>query len=73
MSQGDICFEQVSFKYEDNEEEVFKNINLNVAAGQYVAIVGSSGVGKSTMCNLIPRFYEVSDGTIRIDGKDIRD
>lgn len=70
---GDICFEQVSFQYEETEEEVFKNINLEVAAGQYVAIVGSSGVGKSTMCNLIPRFYEVSAGTIRIDGKDIRD
>lgn len=70
---GDICFEQVSFQYEETEEEVFKNINLEVEAGQYVAIVGSSGVGKSTMCNLIPRFYEVSAGTIRIDGKDIRD
>lgn len=71
--KGNISFENVSFKYNDTTNEVFRNINLDVKAGEYVAIVGSSGVGKSTMCNLIPRFYDVSDGTIRIDGKDIKE
>lgn len=70
---GNVTFENVSFKYNDTASEVFKDISLEVKAGEYVAIVGSSGVGKSTMCNLIPRFYEVSEGTIRIDGKDIKD
>lgn len=71
--KGDISFENVSFKYNDTVSEVFRDINLTVPAGEYVAIVGSSGVGKSTMCNLIPRFYDVTEGTIRIDGKDIKD
>ncbi len=71
--QGDICFENVSFRYNDTSSEVFSNINLDVKAGEYIAIVGQSGVGKSTMCNLIPRFYEVSQGNIYIDGKDIKE
>lgn len=71
--RGDIAFENVAFKYNDTVSEVFRDINLSVPAGEYVAIVGSSGVGKSTMCNLIPRFYDVTEGTIRIDGKDIKD
>ncbi|MDO5520593.1 MAG: ABC transporter ATP-binding protein [bacterium] len=70
---GNVTFDQVSFKYNDTVNEVFKDISLDVKAGEYVAIVGSSGVGKSTMCSLIPRFYEVSSGTIKIDGKDIKD
>ncbi|MDO5291496.1 MAG: ABC transporter ATP-binding protein [bacterium] len=70
---GNVTFDQVSFKYNDTVNEVFKDISLDVKAGEYVAIVGSSGVGKSTMCSLIPRFYEVSAGTIKIDGKDIKD
>ena len=53
--------------------KVLKHINLDVKAGSYIALVGSSGAGKTTLCNLIPRFYEVSDGKIMIDGKDIRD
>lgn len=69
---GDIEFDHVSFHYEDNEEKVLNDINMHVSAGEYVALVGPSGVGKTTLCSLIPRFYEVSAGTIRIDGKDIR-
>lgn len=70
--KGDIAFENVSFQYEENTEKVLNHINLNVPAGAYMALVGSSGAGKSTLCSLIPRFYDVTDGTIRIDGKDIR-
>ena len=51
---------------------MLKNINLQVAAGEYVALVGASGVGKTTLCSLIPRFYEVTEGAIKIDGMDIR-
>ena len=71
--KGDITFENVSFKYNDANSEVFRNINLHVNAGAYVALVGSSGVGKTTMCSLIPRFYETSEGHIYIDGMDIKD
>lgn len=69
---GEVTFENVSFHYESNEEQVLNHINLNVKAGEYVALVGASGVGKTTLCSLIPRFYEVSDGVIEIDGMDIR-
>ena len=62
----------MSFQYESNNEQVLNNINLQVEAGEYVALVGASGVGKTTLCSLIPRFYEVSDGTICIDNIDIR-
>ncbi|HHX11885.1 MAG TPA: ABC transporter ATP-binding protein [Clostridiales bacterium] len=71
--KGDIEFNNVSFKYNGTNSEVFKNINLQVNAGDYMALVGSSGVGKTTLCSLIPRFYEVSEGYIKIDGIDIRD
>ena len=71
--QGNIVFENVSFRYESTHEEVLKNVDLNVEAGEYVALVGASGVGKTTLCSLIPRFYEVSEGAIRIDNIDIRD
>lgn len=70
--KGDITFENVSFSYESNNEQVLNRIQLDVKAGEYMALVGASGVGKTTLCSLIPRFYEVSDGTIRIDGMDIR-
>ena len=69
---GHIAFENVSFHYESNKEQVLKGINLKVSAGEYVALVGASGVGKTTLCSLIPRFYEVKEGTIKIDGMDIR-
>ena len=71
--KGDIKFEQVSFHYEDNQEKVLNGINLTVNAGEYIALVGPSGVGKTTLCSLIPRFYEASTGCISIDGMDIRD
>ena len=71
--KGDIKFEDVSFKYKDSAHRVLRHINLDVAAGSYVALVGSSGGGKTTLCSLIPRFYEVTKGCISIDGKDIRE
>lgn len=71
--KGDIEFVDVAFHYEDNEEMVLNHVNLSVKAGSYIALVGSSGAGKSTLCSLIPRFYEVTEGSIRIDGTDIRD
>lgn len=71
--KGDIEFNDVAFHYEDNEEMVLNHVNLSVEAGSYIALVGSSGAGKSTLCSLIPRFYEVTQGSIRIDGMDIRD
>lgn len=71
--KGDITFDDVSFKYKDGQHRVLRHINLDVKAGSYVALVGSSGGGKTTLCSLIPRFYEVTKGSIRIDGKDIRD
>ncbi len=71
--KGDIVFNDVSFKYNDTAHRVLKHIDLNVPAGSYIAIVGSSGGGKTTLCSLIPRFYEVTKGSITIDGKDIRD
>ena len=70
--KGDISFENVSFHYKENKECVLNNINLKVKAGSYMALVGSSGAGKTTLCSLIPRFYDVTKGAICIDGKDIR-
>lgn len=68
---GEIEFKNVSFSYND-KTEVLKDINLTIHKGQTVALVGPSGGGKSTFCSLIPRFYEVNDGSITIDGRDIR-
>ncbi|MDE6184474.1 MAG: ABC transporter ATP-binding protein/permease, partial [Lachnospiraceae bacterium] len=70
--EGNISFEGVSFHYKENKECVLNHIDLDVKAGSYMALVGSSGAGKTTLCSLIPRFYDVTGGTIRIDGKDIR-
>ena len=72
-AKGDITFENVSFHYEENSETVLSDLNLHVNAGEYIALVGTSGVGKSTLCSLIPRFYDVSGGRILIDDRDIRD
>lgn len=69
--EGTIKFEDVSFSYND-KTEVLKDINLTISKGQTVALVGPSGGGKTTFCNLIPRFYEISEGRISIDGKDIK-
>lgn len=71
--EGNVEFQNVSFKYKEDHNYVIKNISLDIKAGEYVALVGSSGVGKTTLCSLIPRFYEVSEGKILIDGKNIRD
>lgn len=71
--KGDIVFSDVSFKYKDGAHRVLRHINLDIPEGSYVALVGSSGGGKTTLCSLIPRFYDVTSGSIKIDGKDIRD
>ena len=69
---GTIKFDDVSFRYNDNDHRVLKHINLEIPAGSYIALVGSSGAGKTTLCNLIPRFYDVTKGSISIDDEDIR-
>lgn len=71
--QGNIEFKNVTFGYEENKPAVLDNLNLNVHAGETVAFVGPSGAGKTTISSLIPRFYDVDDGSIFIDGMDIRD
>lgn len=70
---GDVEFNNVTFTYEAKNGPVLKNINLDVNTGEVIALVGSSGAGKTTFVNLIPRFYDVSEGSIKIDGHDIRD
>ena len=70
--KGDIVFENVSFEYPDDHNKVFKGLNLRIRAGEKLAIVGPSGGGKTTLCNLIPRFYDVSGGRITLDGEDIK-
>lgn len=69
--QGDIHFENVTFHYDD-DKEVLSHISLDFPKGEMIAIVGPSGGGKTTLCHLIPRFYEISEGAITIDGQDIR-
>lgn len=69
---GGISFEEVSFEYPDDHNRVFRNLNLQIQPGEKLAIVGPSGGGKTTLCNLIPRFYDVTGGRISIDGTDIR-
>ena len=69
--RGEIGVHDVSFSYEGSDE-VLHHVNLEVAAGETVAIVGPSGGGKSTLCNLIPRFYDVTEGSVTIDGMDVR-
>lgn len=71
--KGDVAFTDVSFRYNDKNDYVLKNVNLAVKAGEYVALVGSSGAGKTTLCSLIPRFYDVTSGSISVDGVDVRD
>ena len=71
-TKGSIEFKNVCFKYETAEKKIFDNLNLKINPGEYVALVGPSGTGKSTLCNLIPRFYDVIDGEILIDGVNIK-
>ena len=70
--QGNIELQDVSFKYKEEYDYVLKNLSLTIKAGEYIALVGFSGVGKTTLCSLISRFYEVSGGKILIDGKNIK-
>lgn len=70
---GEVVFDDVGFKYDENLNKVLSHVSLKVKAGEYVALVGSSGAGKTTLCSLIPRFYEVTYGAITVDGIDVRD
>ena len=70
--EGKITFKDVSFRYENTMQDVLSHIDLDIAPGEYIALIGPSGVGKTTLCSLIPRFYEVTSGQIQIDDRDIR-
>lgn len=71
--KGDIEFKNVSFSYTNGENRILSNLNLKIEAGKTVAIVGPSGAGKTTLCHLIPRFYDINEGEILVDGKNIQD
>lgn len=71
--RGEIEFHDVSFRYREDQDHVLENLCLRIGAGEYVALVGPSGVGKTTLCSLIPRFYEVSAGEVLIDGMNVKD
>ena len=71
--QGKIEFKNVSFKYQDADEYVLKDINFKCNKGDVVAFIGSTGSGKSTLINLVPRFYDASDGEVLVDGKNVKD
>lgn len=70
--KGVIDYEHVMFRYEASEESVLNDINIHIEAGKSIALVGPSGGGKTTICSLLPRFYDVSGGSVKIDGKDVR-
>lgn len=72
LVRGAVCFSHVGFRYADHLDEVLHDINLTVQPGDTVALVGPSGGGKTTLCSLLPRFYDVTEGTITIDGHDVR-
>lgn len=71
--KGEINFEDVTFRYSEDTREVLTHINLNIGVGENVALVGPSGGGKTTICSLIPRFYDIDSGKITLDGTDIKD
>lgn len=71
--RGAVKFENVTFSYSDENDNVLKDISLDIKPGENIAVVGPSGSGKTTLCNLIPRFYETNGGRITIDGRDVRD
>ena len=70
--KGHVCYEDVSFHYSDDETAVLSHVSIDIPAGRSVALVGPSGGGKTTICSLLPRFYDVTDGRITIDGHDVR-
>lgn len=70
--RGDVSFRDVTFRYSDADEPVLSHVSFEIKAGRSIALVGPSGGGKTTLCSLLPRFYDVTDGQITIDGKDIR-
>ena len=70
--KGEITFHHVDFKYESENNPVLQDLSLTIQAGEYIAFVGESGVGKTTLCSLIPRFYETTAGQITIDGRDLK-
>ena len=70
--KGHVCYEDVSFHYSDDETTVLSHVSIDIPAGRSVALVGPSGGGKTTICSLLPRFYDVTDGRITIDGHDVR-
>ena len=72
IPKGEITFENVDFEYPDDKNVVLQKLNLQIHAGEKVAIVGPSGGGKTTLCNLIPRFYDVTSGKITIDGENVK-
>jgi len=71
--EGNVEFRDVSFKYKEGQGSIFKNLSLTIKAGELVALVGASGIGKTTLCSLIPRFYEVNEGAVLLDGKNIKE
>ena len=70
--KGRVCYEDVSFHYSDNETTVLSHVSIEIPAGKSVALVGPSGGGKTTICSLLPRFYDVTGGRVTVDGQDIR-
>ena len=70
--RGDVAFVRVGFRYGDALERVLENVDFRVSAGETIAVVGPSGAGKTTLCSLIPRFYDIEDGSITVDGLDVR-
>ena len=72
-SKGTIAFDHVCFRYQKMSSDVLSDLNLEIHAGESIAIIGSTGSGKSSMINLIPRFYDVTHGTVKVDGVDVRD
>lgn len=71
--KGDVCYDNVSFHYSDDNKTVLSQVSIHIPAGKSVALVGPSGGGKTTICSLLPRFYDVTAGKVTIDGKDVRD
>ena len=71
--KGDVCYDNVSFHYSDDNKTVLSQVSIHIPAGKSVALIGPSGGGKTTICSLLPRFYDVTAGKVTIDGKDVRD